>query len=130
MEFSRVSWLMERRLSDKIFVTKLNVRSTEELFDPDMLTIKEASRHRLGNSLRSTEQQREPYGSLDWTHVRGKNCTNNKHLLKTMNNDFVIDVLTNTVALWNLKPCDLLGSRKCGWNVFIFPINNGSSNHY
>ena len=41
-EFSRVSWLMERRLSDKIFVTKLNVRSTEELFDPDMLTIKEA----------------------------------------------------------------------------------------
>ena len=30
-EFSRVLWLMERRLSDKIFVTKLNVRSTEEL---------------------------------------------------------------------------------------------------
>ena len=28
-----------------------------------------------------------------------QNCTNNKHLLKTMANDFVIDVLTNTVAL-------------------------------
>ena len=45
--------------------------------------------------------------------------TNSKHLLKTMNNDFVIDVLTNTVALWNLKPCYMLASRKSRWNVFI-----------
>ena len=28
-EFSRVLWLMERRLSDKIFVTKLNVQCTQ-----------------------------------------------------------------------------------------------------
>ena len=34
------------------FLITVNVRSTEELFDPDMLTIKEASRYRFGNSLR------------------------------------------------------------------------------
>ena len=50
-EFSRVSWLMERHLSDKIFVRKLKVHSTEE-FDPDMLImIREASAHRFGNSM-------------------------------------------------------------------------------
>ena len=43
-----------------------------------------------------------------WTeHVQGKNCTNNKHLLKTMNNDFVIDVLTKQshFETWNLVTC-------------------------
>ena len=48
-EFSRLLWLMEKGLSEKVFVTKLNERLTEE-FDPDMLTIKEARRYRFGNS--------------------------------------------------------------------------------
>ena len=55
--------------------------------------------------------------SHNWTHVRGKIALT----VNTYSKQWTMTLwLTSTVALWNLKPHDMLASCKCRWNVFIF----------
>ena len=115
---------MERCLSDKIFVTKLNVRSTEEL----TLICSRSKRPadtgleicRVGNVA-----QNNSASLMDvWTeHVRGKNCTNNKHLLKTMTLWLMCWLIQSHFETWHVGKLQM--PLKCvyinnGWRKLVF----------